>query len=540
MKTKALLTVLMLLTSFQLASAQGLSINWQKVYGGNNDEILTSIRPTNDNGAILGGNSLSPASGDKSDDNCFPGTLDYWLVKVDSLGNKEWDRTIGGDNADFLTVAEQTDDSGYIVSGFSLSNSSCDKSSDNCSLNGGSNNDFWIMKLDATGIIEWEKTIGGWFSDVAYAATQTSDGGYAFGGGSVSGTECNKTTGNNGGRDFWIIKTDASGNILWQRSYGGSLYDGIFSMITTNDNGFLCSGYSRSGIGGDQTSINYGDQDFWTMKLDSTGTIEWQSSFGGSGKDIIFTAEQTSDSGYILGGMTDSPISGTVTETDHGGYDYYIVKIDSLGNEEWQARAGGSAFDECRTISEMPNGNYFVAGYSESGISGNKTAPSKGGNDFWVMELSSSGTILWQQTFGGTGDDNSAAGPMLMADGSIMLAGESNSPVGGDKTVPPKGGTDFWIIKLDPITTGINESSSALRLSLSPNPASDQIRFLADTDIRGVRIYDNTGRLVITQTLNVAYGTERVIDLSTLDPGAYLFNVISKDGRRSTSQFLKL
>jgi hypothetical protein len=534
------MTFLLVASFVQLTCAQGLSVVWQQVYGGSADELLTSIRPTSDNGAILARNSLSAASGDKSVNNCMPGTLDYWLVKVDSLGNKEWDRTIGGDNADFLTVATQTSDLGYIVSGFSLSNASCEKSSNNCSLNGGSNNDIWVMKLDASGNIEWEKTIGGWFSDVAYAAVQTNDGGYAFGGGSISGTECNKTTGNNGGRDFWIVKTDPMGNVLWQKSYGGNLYDGLFSMITTNDNGLLCSGYSRSGISGDQTSVNYGDQDFWTLKLDSTGSIQWQSSFGGSGKDIIFAAEQTSDNGFILGGMTDSPISGTVTESDYGNYDYYIVKIDSLGNEEWQARAGGSANDECRTINEMPNGNYFVAGYSESGISGNKTTPSNGGSDYWVMELSPSGTILWQQSIGGSGDDNSAAGQMIMADGKILIAGDSDSPVSGDKTITGKGGTDYWILKLEPSVTGIATNEGHDQISVSPNPATEFIRFFSDKTINGIHIYDSTGRLVISEALNLQVQGQHSIDTSTLEPGAYLLSVTDKDGRQSSERFIKL
>ncbi|MEO5572206.1 MAG: hypothetical protein ABIT08_12530 [Bacteroidia bacterium] len=243
----------------------------------------------------------------------------FGFLFFDCLGQEiEWQNTIGGDSLDEPRSIQQTADGGYILCGFSLSNSSGDKM-ENCIGNW----DYWMVKTDAFGNIQWENTIGGNGWDWPYSIQQTTDGGYILGGFSDSNISGDKTENSNGGYDYWIVKTDSAGNIQWQNTIGGSGYDFLYSIQQTTDGGYILGGFSNSNISGDKTENSNGDKDYWIVKTDAIGNIQWQNTIGGSNRDELLSIQQTDDGGYILGGTSWSNISGDKTENNWDTMQFY-------------------------------------------------------------------------------------------------------------------------------------------------------------------------------------------------------------------------
>jgi len=232
----------------------------------------------------------------------------------------EWQQNYGGSSADYAQSIQQTLDGGYIVAGGSSSNNG-----DVSGNNGGW--DYWILKLDGTGNVQWEQNYGGSGYDYAYSIQQTLDGGYIVAGRSSSND--GDVSGNNGGWDYWILKLDGTGNVQWEQNYGGSLDDGAFSIQQTLDGGYIVAGGSESNDG--DVSENNGDAaDYWILKLDGTGNVQWEQNYGGSGNDRAYSIQQTLDGGYIVAGYSlsnDGDVSG-----NNGDYDYWIVKLSDDGN----------------------------------------------------------------------------------------------------------------------------------------------------------------------------------------------------------------
>ncbi len=424
--------------------AQAPDIEWQNTIGGDVGDIL-SITQTSDGGFIIGGSSNSGISGDKSE-SCF-GNNDYWVLKVDSIGNILWQNTIGGGGIDDLFSLSQTSDGGYVLGGTSNSDISGNKT---VSAVSGSF-DYWLVKLDSAGNIEWQKDIGGSGSDNLRYIQQTDDFGYIIGGYSNSPISGDKTEASIlGSDDYWIVKLNSLGSIEWDSNIGGNNQDVLWVIYQTIDKGFILGGSSYSGISGDKTEVNIaGSQDYWIIKLDSTGTIVWQNTIGGNFTDFLSDIKQTSDRGYIVGGGSYSGISGDKTESSRGVSDCWILKLDSLGNIEWQKTIGGDLEDGTYVITQTPDGGFISAGISKSGISGDKTESNIGFYDYWVIKLDNVGNILWQKTLGGWNDDVLLAADKTI-DGGFILGGWSNSPISGDKIEDNTGSADFWIIKLQP------------------------------------------------------------------------------------------
>jgi len=391
MKTLALLFILL------TATVQAQEIEWQNTIGGNYTDQLYSIQQTTDGGYILGGWSESYISGDKTE-NSFGGS-DYWVVKLDSIGNIQWQNTIGGNSGDGLYSVQQTTDGGYILGGVSTSNISGDKTE-----NSQGYIDYWVVKLDASGNIQWQNTIGGNSDDYLTSIQQTTDGGYILGGWSNSNISGDKTENSQGYFDYWVFKLDPSGNIQWQNTIGGSINDQLYSIQQTIDGGYILGGWSNSNISGDKTENSQGT-DYWVVKLDASGNIQWQNTIGGSFLDYLNCMQQTSDGGFILAGSSQSGISGDKTEDSQGGSDYWVVKLDAFGNIQWQNSIGGNSDDYLTSIQQTIDGGYILGGYSNSGISGDKTENYQGDYDYWVVKLDATGNIQWQNTIGGNSWD---------------------------------------------------------------------------------------------------------------------------------------
>ncbi len=424
------------MTSF----AQAPDIEWQNTIGGSLSDNLPSIAQTDDNGYILGGYSNSSISGDKTENNL--GFSDYWVVKLNMIGALEWQKNLGGSLADVLNSIAQTADGGYILGGHSISDISGDKTE-----NSQGSYDFWVIKLDTTGSIAWQKTIGGNNLDYLRSISQTTDGGYILGGYSKSSISGNKAENCFGDYDYWVVKINSTGSIEWQTTLGGSKSDVLYSIKQTTDGGYILAGYSDSNISGNKTEISNGENDYWVVKLNSTGFIEWQNTIGGSNADYLTTIDQTLDGGYIIGGNSYSNTSGDKTDDCRGKNDYWIIKLDAVGNIESQKTIGGNSFDYLLTIGQTDDHGYILGGQSMSNLSGDKTENSNGFYDYWVIKLDSTLAIEWQNSIGGASSDFLYAIAQTN-DGGFALCGESSSNISGDKSENSLGDADYCVIKL--------------------------------------------------------------------------------------------
>ena len=490
--------IILLLICTTTAHAQ--EIEWQNTIGGSGVEFLNYTQQTSDGGYILGGRSNSGVSGDKTEPS--KGDYDYWVVKLDATGNIQWQNTIGGDDADWLQSVQQTTDNGYILGGWSKSNISADKTE-----NSQGASDFWVVKLDSIGNIQWQNTIGGDSTDNLYSLQQTTDGGYILGGFSISSISGDKTEYSIGGSDYWVVKLDASGNIQWQNTIGGYENDNLYSLQQTTDGGYILGGRSMSNATGDKTENSQGLDDYWVVKIDATGNIQWQNTIGGNSWDELESIEQTSDGGYILGGSSDSDNSGDKTENSQGDFDYWVVKLDATGNLQWQNTIGGDNWDKLKSIQQTTDGSYIFGGYSSSNISGDKTENSQGNYDYWVINIDSIGNILWQNTIGGLYAEALSSIKQTI-DGGYIIGGQSVSPISGDKTEDSQGNNDYWVIKL---TDKYNLIDGKMYADVNNNTIQD----VGELGVSNKMVTEqNTGRLSFSQQ-NGKYS------LSVLDTGGF-------------------
>ena len=295
--------------------------------------------------------------------------------------------------------------------------------------------------------IEWQKSLGGSGLDNAYSITQTSDGGYIVAGSSTSSD--GDVRGHRGLVDAWIVKLTSAGAIQWQKPLGGSDHDYAYSIQQTSNGGYIIAGMSYSTDG--DVSGNHGFSDCWIMQLTSAGGIEWQKSLGGSGSEEATSIQQTSDGGYIAAGWsqsTDGDVSGNHGSTDSSD-DYWIVKLTSGGEMEWQKSLGGSNYDRASSIAQTRDGGYVVAGWSLSN-DGDVTGHhgSADSSDSWIVKLTSGGEMEWQKSLGGSYPDY-ANSIVQTRDGGYIVAGWSqsnNGDVSGHHGSADS--TDAWIVKL--------------------------------------------------------------------------------------------
>jgi len=342
-----------------------------------------------------------------------------------------WQKCFGGTREDAAASIARTTDGGYIFCGYSNSTDG------NVTGNHG-NYDYWVVKFNETGAIEWQKNLGGSAIDIGMTVNQTTDNGYLITGYSYS-TDGN-VTGNHGADDVWALKLSQNGTTEWSTSLGGSQHDWGYSGIQTADDGFFIGGGAGSNDG--NVSGNHGDYDLWVQKLNANGTLVWQKCLGGSGEDRATAVVVAPEGGYLAAGMSEST-DGDVTG-NHGDYDAWIVGLNTTGGLEWQTCLGGSGDDGANSIISTKDGGYMIGGYTNStdgNVSGNH-----GFYDAWIVKLDAQGSLIWQKCLGGTGDDG-AESVVQDSDGGYLIAGYTNS---NDGDVSGNHGVyDAWIVKLD-------------------------------------------------------------------------------------------
>lgn len=377
-------------------TAQNNIIEWQKSYGGSRVEQSPDIHQTNDGGYIIAGSSNSNEEGTGNH-----GFFDQWVIKTNASGTVEWQKSYGGTADDKANSVRQTNDGGYIVAGSTRSVNG------DVSSNHGQE-DFWVVKLNSTGNIEWQKTLGGSGNDAAKCIRQTPDGGYIVAGKSDSND--GDITGNNGYQDGWIVKLDQTGGIIWQKSIGGPNLEEFSSLELTADGGYVMAGNVSTSTNG----LNY-----WIVKVDSSGNTQWSKNYGGSASDTANSLKQTPDGGYIIAGSSNSN-DGDVTASN-GNYDYWVIKLDSLGNLQWQKSFGDYMYDFALGIDNTDDGGLIVLGYSATTDTTNFSS-----NDYWLIKLNTNGNTEWQRRYGGAYDDYASA-IQQTTDGGYVMAGVSNS-----------------------------------------------------------------------------------------------------------------
>ncbi len=513
---KSLLTHLIfaLFTASLLAQP---TIQWQKSLGGSQHDEVYSVQETSDGGYIAAGFTYS-TNGDIIGNH---GGTDMLVVKYNNIGTVEWKRTYGGTGIEWAYAIEVTSDGGYIAAGYAELNNG-----DVSGNHGGK--DAWVVKLNSTGAIHWQKCLGGSGWDEAWAIKVTTDGGYIVAGRSNSTN--GDVTGNHGGLDYWVVKLNSSGIIEWQKCLGGTGEDDAYAVRQTSDGGYIVTGETASN-NGDVTG-NHGDFDYWVVKLSTTGNLEWQKCLGGGGGDRANDILQADDGGYVVVGEASSN-NGDITHP-RGGYDIWAVKMSHNGTIEWQKSMGGSDQDWGRAIQKTSDGGYVICGtnWSNNGDIEDTTSIF----DVWIIKLSVNGLVQWQKTLGGSlGEDGNAI--QQTSDGGYIVGGISWSS-DGDLT-EHQGKSDFWVVKLSPASVGVENvpAFSTVPLEIFPNPAHESISLNIATDDQAlhVSVTDMQGRII--QRTSIANGVR--LDVSSFPKGMYCVFVSTVSGKLYSGKFLK-
>ena len=357
---------------------------WTQTYGGTEWESGQSVVVTSDGGYAIAGYTYSFGAG----------SADVWLVKTDDSGVVQWNQTYGGILADQGYSMVQTSDGGYAIVGSTRSFGAGDA-------------DVWLVKTDATGNEQWNQTCGGIDGDYGFSVVETNDSGYAIVGSTRSFGA--------GDGDAWLVKTDASGVVQWNQTYGGTNWDDGSSVVMTGDGGYA--------IVGTTYSYGAGGPNIWLVKTDAVGTLQWNQTYGGTEFDVGSSVVMTGDGGYALAGRTRSFGAGNL--------DVWLVKTDANGNEQWNQTYGG-LYDEYESaVVETSDGGYAIAGYTNSFGAGIW--------DCWLVKTDASGVMQWHQTYGGIDWDMSTS-VVETSDGGYAIAGE---------TLSFGSGGDVWLVKTD-------------------------------------------------------------------------------------------
>lgn len=400
------------------ATAQGQAPDtlWTRTFGGSEDDGGRSVIQTSDGGYIITGFTGSIGAG----------SYDVWLIKTDDSGNLEWEKTFGGSSSDVGHAVQQTDDGGFIICGYTYS--------------GAGHFDVWLIKTDENGNLEWEKTFGGPYWDQGNSVQQTSDGGYII-------------TGHISVEDGWdrkvyLVKTDDTGNLEWESIFGDYFGQVGYSVKQTADGGYI--------IAGDKGDMFSGICYLWLIKIDDSGNMEWDVTFGNGvnqagGRSVI----QTSEGGYVIAGMID-----TYPPPYDWWFDAWLLKTDESGNLEWETKFGDEESDDYgMSMQQTFDGGYIIAGHAANYLTEYK--------DFYLVKTDDSGNMEWETTYDGS-DEEKGCSVQQTSDGGFIIVGTTEVFLTDIR--------DVLLIKIEP-PLGISEESfmssgNLLISSVCPNPFS--------------------------------------------------------------------
>ncbi|MCB9019764.1 MAG: PKD domain-containing protein [Chitinophagales bacterium] len=512
----------------------------QHHYGGNNLDYEINMRPLDSGGLLIATETLTGIDGDKTED--FGGT-DTWIFRLDSNKNIIWEHTYGGDAADGDPVMVAASDGGFYVAISSNSDSSGNKTIHTL---GGF--DIWLFKMDAWGNIEWQTAYGGANDEFVRSMIMTSDGHLMLAAYSDSDVSGNKTVENVGGYDIWLLKLDSMGNKIWDSRAGSEGWDITYTncLVERPNGNYLIAGWSEGSVEGDKTIPAYGSDDYWLVEFDTTGTIVWQGVYGWTSIDVATGLINLGDGGFLVTGDSQSGIGGNKSAPNFGFSDFWILRFDADRNLIWNKTYGGASGDYGPSgLVAWPDGSIVVAGYSLSGISGNKTETNYGGTDFWMLRLDLDGNILWQKEHGGSSAD---IYPQLASNSAfeLYLAGPSQSPADGTKTVGTYGNMDTWLIHLEAsdvctdITVTIDTTVINANVTLADGSIADSsgTYYLTYDTPECDTSYIYNIQIIRTPVVNFTYSADLLdvsfTDLSENEPDSWLWYF--GDGTTSAEQ----
>jgi hypothetical protein len=391
MKSKLLLSILLLfvLVRFPFVGFVGASSEMEKIIGGEFDDKAAGIVVSSDGGYAIAGTTSSFGAGGS----------DFWLIKIDENGNMEWNMTYGGTESDVAAALVCTADGGYALAGVTSSD-------------GNGETDFWLVKVDSSGNVQWNRTFGGQTDDVATCVIQTSDGGYAVAGYWLE---------DDSSEDALMVKTDSLGNVEWTRTYGGAGGESIYSVVQTSEGGYALAGVS--------TSYNdEGKPDFWLVKTDSNGIMEWNKTYTEQNTDCAKSLVQTSDGGYTMAGFVRQAIIAPS--------DVWVIKVDSAGNSVWNVTWQSVEYALVNCMIQTGDGGCVVSG-ATSDLNGFMNLTSF----MFLIKIDADGTMKWMKMFNGFGDNNSLFVAQTETDG-YALAGTTKETDEGTYY-------DIWFAKTD-------------------------------------------------------------------------------------------
>jgi hypothetical protein len=505
-------------------------IDWKKCYGGSREDYAFSIILTKDGGYFVIGDSESPdgdVKGHHLPNDIGNSNSDGWVIKLNAQGIIEWQKCLGGSKSEQLFSSCQTNDGGYAVLGYTASNDG-----DVSGLHSIDTSDVWVVKLNDTGLIQWSKTFGGSNEEMGNCIIQTLDGGYLIssvtssGDGDLQGTLCNDCF------HAWIIKLDSNGSIKWKKVLddGGS-FNLLNSVIETKEGDYILAGYTSS----HNEALNpHGRNDVWIIKLDTSGRMKWQKTYGGSLDEAASAIIQTEDGGYAVIGSTssnDGDVTGYHDSIFHQP-DLWLLKLDSSGGLQWQKAFGSTGREIGQSILEKKDHGFILLGGTN--YSGGDVTGHHGGEDVWLIETDSTGNIQWQSALGSYSNDHGSSLSRTSEDGFIFAATAENG--GGDVTGHRTGNTfDYWIVKFLPQKNGFTSSSlkkDNFALFPNPNTGIGTIKYSLNkpSQVR-IEVYDAIGRSlrIITNGFELSGNHEQPFDLAELPSGQYFLHLESEE-----------
>jgi hypothetical protein len=508
-------TLALVLSAFLNFSAQ--EALWQKDIKSNTQDFLSQVTTTIDGQYLITGSSIHPSVDSGSSQKQNSG-YDFHLVKLNQQGEQVWEKYFSGSNHDYLASSVATQEGGNLLAGTSYSGKGLDKKEDS---KGGS--DLWLIRLNEFGDELWQKTLGTSSDEEARSVIQTTDLGFF-----VAGNVQNSTKGY-GSKDVLIIKLDRNGKELSQSILGGKGLDEVEKMIPTRDGGALLGIYSRSNLGGSKKTENYGEGDYWIIKLDKNGKTEWEKNYGGKADDHIRTLALTS-TGYLIGGESRSERSGNKTVETTEGTDLWLISLNERGEEIWQKSYNFGNRDILMGTSVLHSADdksskgILLGGYTQA-----EGRIQTEDETFWMLYLNQDGNEQWRKHVKGESRkrEERLSDIKLNRDGSIILAGTSAEELGKE---------NWKIVKLG--DKQLDRLIEKQDIKIYPNPVSDYAYVEIGFEFKeaDIILYDMGGRQL--QTLNTKNKVTKIITQNLIQ-GAYLVTIKTDTNKTANAKLIK-
>jgi hypothetical protein len=472
---------------------------WQKSYGGTKDDYLNYLLQTSDGGYIFSANNGTVVGNSNNEND--------WIVKINASGSILWQKFF-----DYCNEIVETPDKGYIVS--VVIDTTIVKN--NITSYSGIPK---IMKINQNGEIEWQKNIEG------SKIIKTTDGNYFI---------CSESNWPEVG-DIRYWKINQQGDILWEKKIGGSADDFARDVQQTSDGGYILTGITLSNDG--DVSGNHGQSDAWLVKLNSNGEIQWQKCIGGTGyEESYLKVVQIKDGGYLVSADYTYSSNGNFIGSHGESSDIWISKLNDLGVTLWEKCIGGSGSDFLSTFITASDGGFLLYGGTNS--NDGDVINFKGGDyfDIWIVKINSIGNIEWQRCYGGSNMEYAELKYGLFKtseeDFFIINTMSNDNDVSGNH-----GDYDVWVVKLTSksITNSLTEiSNSNEKLTVYPNPLNNKFSIQFNEPIFKITLMDMLGNLVYTNDS----GNKEYYIPENLHSGSYMLEIETPKGRLHENIFI--